>query len=170
VKKEKMKLRELKIELPKTWQESSRSGDENQFFVRLNHISPLANIDPKAFQDQLFSSASDKITITKIGIPRFGPGPLKDFYNLMKALILNGVAPPGLNLLSLEKLWKGMTETPGFKRSGESDLSVDVSITMHETEEIAKQSFENIGLMQTKGLMCPCWEEFKYRGCLKILP
>lgn len=150
-----MNLKNLKIELPKTWQESSRSGSENQFSIWINHISPLANIDPKAFQDQSLPSSSDKIIITKIGIPGFGPGPLRDFYRQMKMFILTGFAPPAVNLAWLEGVWKGMTKTPGFERPGESDLSADISISRCQTEEIAKQQFKNMALMPTEGFNVP---------------
>ncbi len=150
-----MNLKDLKIKLPKGWQETSRFGNENQFSIWINHISPLANIDSKVFQDQLLPSSSDKIVITKIGIPRSGSGPLSDFYDQMKAFILTGFAPPEVNLEWLEKVWKGMTKTPDFERPGESDLSADISVTRHQTEEIAKQSFKNMALMPTKGFNVP---------------
>ena len=150
-----MNLKNLKIKLPKTWQESSRLGNENQFSIWINHISPLANINPKAFQDQSLPSPSDKIIITKIGILRFDSGPLKDFYRGMKMFISSGFAPPQLSLEWLEKLWKGMTKTPGFERPEESDLSADISVARHQTEEIAEQSFKNMALMPTKGFDVP---------------
>ena len=149
-----MNLKNLKIELPKTWQETSRSGGENQFFVWLNHVSPLAHMDPEAFQDQALPSSSDKIIITKVGIPRFGPGPLKGFYEMMKALLAVGYLP-GWTSQKIDELWKGMTKTPGFERPGESDLSADISVTEYQTEEIAKQSFKNMALMPTQGFNVP---------------
>ncbi len=147
-------LKNLKIELPKRWRESFRSGSENQFFIWLNHISTLANMNPKAFQDQALPSSSDKIVITKIGIPRFGPPPLKGFYEMMKALLSVGYLP-GWTSQKLDELWKGITKTPGFERPGESDLSADISVTRHQTEEIAKQQFKNMALMPTKGFNVP---------------
>ena len=155
IKYKEMNLKHLKIKLPKTWQESSRLGNENQLSIRINHISPLANMDHKAFQDESIPSSSDKVIITKIGISRFGSAPLKDFYRGMKMFILSGFAPPELNVEWLEKLWKGMTKTPGFERPGESDLSADISIARHPTKEIAQQSFKNMALMPTKGFDVP---------------
>ncbi len=147
-------LKDFKIELPKNWQESSRSGSESQFFVWINHISPLAHIDPKTFQDQALPSSSDKIIITKVGIPRFGPPPLKGFYEMMKGLLSVG-SLPGWTSQKIDKLWKGITETPGLERPGESDFSADISIARCETKEIAEQQFKNMALMPTKGFNVP---------------
>ena len=148
-------LKNLKIELPKGWQESSRSSDKDRFWFWINHINPLSNINPKAFQDQLLPSSSDKIIITKMGLIGFGSRPLQDFYLGMKAFIAGGFAPPEINLEWLEKIWSGMTKTSGFERPGESDLSAGVSIVKYQTEEIARQSFKNMALMPTKGFDVP---------------
>ena len=150
-----MNLKDLKIELPKGWQESSRSGNENQFYIWLNHISPLANIDPKRFQNQLLPSSDPDVPITRMGIPTSGQVPLKSFYDQMKMFIASGMLPAKFNSQWLEKLWDGMTKTPGFERPGESDLNADISVTQHQNEEIAEQSFKNIALMPTKGFDVP---------------
>ena len=150
-----MNLKDLKIKLPKRWQETSRFGNENQFSIWINHISPLASMDPKVFQDQLLPSSSDKIVITKVGIPRSGSGPLSNFHDQMKAFILSGFAPPEVNLKWLGKVWEGMTKTPDFERPEKSDLSADISVTRYQTKEIAKQSFKNMALMPTKGFNVP---------------
>jgi len=42
-----MNLKELKLNLPEKWQETSRSGSENQIYVWLNHINPLLPVSPE---------------------------------------------------------------------------------------------------------------------------
>ena len=150
-----MNLKNLKIKLPKTWKESSRSCKENQFFIWINHISPLTNIDSKKFQTQQLPSSDTNVPVIRLGIPTASRAPLKDFYDGMKASISSGLLPPEINHQWLEKLWKGMTKTPGFEYPGESDLSVDISIAKYQDEEVAEQSFKNIALMPTKGFDVP---------------
>lgn len=150
-----MNLKNLKLDLPKTWQETSRSGNENQAYIWLNHISPLVKVDPKIYQDESLPSPSPKVVITKVGVPSASREPLKNFYEGMKGFILSGFAPPKMNLEWLEKLWKGMTKTPGVEKLGESDFSGDITIARYQTEKIARQSFKNIGLMPTQGFNVP---------------
>ena len=150
-----MNLKKLKLNLPKKWQETSRSGSENQICAWLNHINPLANVDPKISQDQdLTPPGQDDVRTIKVGVP-VTQRPIGEFYDSMKAFILSGFAPPQLTLEKLEKLWKGMTKTPGFERLKESDLSADISIAQYQTAQIAEQSFKNMALMPTKGFDVP---------------
>ena len=148
-----MNLKKLKLNLPKKWQETSRSGNENQIYVWLNHITPLIDVGPKIRQDQTLPSSSENITITKVGVPIAGSPPIKEIYGgLIGASRAFGLYQQAVKI---EKVYKALTTTPGFERPGESDLSADISVTKYQTEEIAKQQFKNMALMPTKGFNVP---------------
>lgn len=146
-----MNLKDLKIDLPKSWRETSRSGAENQIYIRLYHISPLAHIDPKIFQDQSLPSPNPNVSITKVGVPTPGPQPLKNFYEMMKTLLSVGYLP-GWTSQKLDEFWKQMTQAPGAERPGESDFSGDITITRHQTEGIARQNWCLLVL-----ILCAVW-------------
>lgn len=152
-----MNLKNLKLVLPKTWREVSRLGAENQIAIRVCHISPLAGIDRKIFQDQIISETSNGSVETVIrkgvNLPTTGR-PLNEFYEAMKAFIAVGYLP-GWNLQKLDKLWKEMTETPGAEHPGAADFSAEVTVAKYQDEKIAKQMLKNFGLMPTKGFNVP---------------
>ena len=133
-----MDLRKLKFNLSKSWRETSRSGSKNQIYAWLNHINPLVNVDPEISQDKdLTPPGQEDVRIIKVGVPVV-QRPIGEFYDGMKAH-------------KIEKLWQGMTKTPGFERLKESDFSADISIAQHQTVQIAEQSFKNMALMPTRG-------------------
>ena len=148
-----MNLKELKLNLPEKWQETSRSGSENQIYVWLNHINPLIDVDPKIRQDQTLPSSSENIIITKVGVPIAGSPPIKEIYGgLIGASRALGLYQQAVKI---EKVYKTLTTTPGFERPGESDFSADISIAQYQTVQIAEQSFKNMALMPTKGFDVP---------------
>jgi len=147
-----MNLKDLKIDLPKNWREISRVGSENSVGIKIYHISPLSKVDPKITQDQSLPSPSPNVTITKVGVPAPSRPPLKDFYEGMKGAIASGFMPPEWTMQKLDNLYKQMTE--GYY-PGEGDFSGDIEITQFQTEEIARQSFKNMGLMPTQGFDVP---------------
>jgi len=148
-----MNLKELKLNLPEKWQETSRSGSENQIYIWLNHINPLINVDPKIRQDQTLPSSSENTIITKVGVPIAGPPPIKEIYGgLIEASRALGLYQQAAEI---EKVYQTLTTTPGFERPGESDLSADISIAQYQTTQIAEQSFKNMILMPTKGFDIP---------------
>ncbi len=146
-----MNLKNLKIDLLKNWREISRSGSENQFYIKIYHIHPLSKVDPKIRQDQSLPSPGPNVTVTKVGVPTPSSPPLKEFYEMMKGAISVGYLP-GWTLQKLDKLYKELTE--GYY-PGEGDFSGDFSIVQHQTEEIARQSFKNMALMPTRGFDIP---------------
>ena len=148
-----MNLKKIKLDLPKRWQETSRSGNENQIYIWLNHISPLTGVDPKIRQDQTLPSSSENIIITKVGVPIAGSPPIKEIYGgLIEASRALGLYQQAVKI---EGVYKTLTTTPGFERPGESDFSADISITQYQTAQIAEQSFKNMALMPTKGFNVP---------------
>jgi hypothetical protein len=150
-----MNLKNLKINLPKNWREASRMGAENQIIIHLYHTNPLSKIDPKRLQDQPMPSSDKNVSITKVGIPTPGMNPIGDFYKGMKSFIESGFAPPSMTMDSLNKLWKGMTETPHAERPAESDLTGDIEIIQCQDEETAWQTLKNKALMPTQGFDVP---------------
>ncbi|MDD4902657.1 MAG: hypothetical protein PHE24_06000 [Patescibacteria group bacterium] len=150
-----MNLQNLKLALPKTWKEASRMGGENQVNIRVYHINPLAGIDPKNLQDQPMPSGDPKMNVYKVGIPTPGVRPINDFYKGMKGFIESGLAPADMNMGSLDKLWKGMTETPHAERPGESDMASDIDIVQCADEETARQILKNKALMPMQGFDVP---------------
>jgi len=150
-----MNLKNLKINLPKTWREASRMGGENQVMIHIYHINPLAHIDPKMFQDQPMPSGNPRMNTYRVGIPTPGTTPLNDFYKGMKAFISSGFAPAYMDMAWLEKLWKGMTETPHAERPGESDMASDIEIIQCQDAETAWQTLKNKALMPTRGFDVP---------------
>ena len=148
-----MNLKELKLNLPERWQETSRSGSENQIYIWLNHINPLVDVDPKIRQNQTLPSSSENTIITKVGVPIAGPPPIKEIYGgLIEASRALGLYQQAVEI---EKVYQALTTTPGFERPGESDFSADVSIAQYQTAQIAEQSFKNMALMPTKGFNIP---------------
>lgn len=150
-----MNLKNLKLDLPKTWREASRMGSENQIIIRVYHINPLAHLDPKRLKDQVMPSLDPNVTITKVGIPTPGQRPLDDFYKGMMAAIASGLMPPEWTPQKLDTLWKGMTETPHAERPGESDLAGDLEIIQCPDEEFARQTLKNKAMMPTRGFDVP---------------
>lgn len=150
-----MNLQKIKLDLPKTWREASRMGNENQIVVRVYHVNPLAHIDSKRLQDQPMPSGDPKVNISKIGIPTPGMNPLSDFYKGMKAAVTSGFMPPEWTPQKLDQLWKGMTQTPHAERPGESDLANDIDIIQCQDEKTAKQTLKNKALMPTQGFDVP---------------
>lgn len=149
-----MNLKNLKLDLPKTWREASRLSGEDHVSIRVWHINPLAHIDPKRLKDHVLPPRGD-VSVTKIGIPTPGVRPLDDFKKGMEAAIASGFMPPEWTLQKLDKLWKGMTETPYAERPGESDLASDIEIIQCPDEEFAEQTLKNKALMPTQGFDVP---------------
>ncbi|MFA5771542.1 MAG: hypothetical protein WC974_02290 [Thermoplasmata archaeon] len=146
-----MSLTNLKLDLPKRWREMSRSGSENQILIRLCHISPLTNVDPKIFKDHNISETPNEIVTRRSVTPPMGKQPMGDFYKGMKAFASSGFAPPGTNL-KVEEMQKQMTELHG---PSESDFDADIVIAEYQNEEIARQSLKNYGQFSTKGFDVP---------------
>jgi len=146
-----MNLKNLKIDLPRNWREISRSGSENQIYIKIYHISPISKVDLKIFQDQSFPSPGPNVNVTKVGIPTVGQ-PLRAFYDGMKAAISSGFMPSEWTLQKLDNLWKQMTE---LHHPSEGDFDADISVARYQNEEIARQSFKNMALMPTQGFNVP---------------
>lgn len=149
-----MNIKKISFDLPKKWQEASRLGSDTSVSIRVWHISPLAHINPKIFQDKVISETANEIVVRKGVAPASG-APLNEFYEGMKGMISSGYMPPEWNMKKLDKLWKGMTETKHAEQPGESDLSAEITIARCENEKVAKQMLENYGLMPTKGFDVP---------------
>lgn len=153
-----MNLKNLKIDLPKTWRETSHTGNEKQIIIHVYHVNPLAHIDPKRFQYQAMPSRGPEISVTKLGIQAPGRGlrPMEEFYKGMKALIASGIMPPAVMTMGkLEKWWKEFTKSPQAERPGESDVASDIDITQYQDEETAWQTLKNKGQMPTRGFNVP---------------
>jgi len=147
-----MILKDLKIDLPKNWREISRVGSENSVGIKIYHISPLSKVDPKITQYQSLPSSNPNVTITRVGVPRAGSQPIKDFYEGMKGAISSGFMPPEWTMQKLDNLHKQMTEAH-YPEDG--DFSADIEIAQLKTEEVARQQFKNIALMPTQGFDVP---------------
>lgn len=153
-----MNLKNLKLNLPKTWQEVSRTGSENSVDIRIYHINPLSKIDPKRFQDQVtYSKDNPDVSITKLAIQAPGRGmrPLDDFKKGMEAAIASGIMPPEWTMQKFDELWKGITQSPHGERPGESDMANDIDIVQYQDEKTAWQALKNKALMQTQGFDVP---------------
>ncbi|MDD4333197.1 MAG: hypothetical protein PHT51_03735 [Patescibacteria group bacterium] len=150
-----MNLKKIKIDLPKTWKETSRMGNENQVNIHICHINPIANIDSKKLQDQPMPSSNSNVNIFKVAIPTPNMRPISDFYKGMKGFIESGFAPPSMTMAGLDKLWKGLTETPNAKRPGESDMVSDIDIVQCQDAEFAWQTLKNKANMPTQGFDVP---------------
>ena len=148
-----MNIKNLKLALPKTWQEVSRFGSGTQVMIRICHVSPLAGIDPKIFQDQVVSETANEMVIKK-GVTPAGGRPLEEFYEMLKSLHTVGYLP-GWSLAKIDKLRKQMTQTPGAEHPGKADFSAEITIAKHQDEKVAKQMLKNYGLMPTKGFNVP---------------
>jgi hypothetical protein len=147
-----MNLRNLKFDLPSRWKEVSRSGNDNQINVRICHVSPLAKVDPKNFQDQPISS-NEHASVSKIAIPTPSGigGSFGDYFKGMSGFIASGFAPAYMTPVWLEDLRKKMTQTPGAEIPDESDITATVTIIQYADKNIAEQSFKNIGGLATAG-------------------
>jgi hypothetical protein len=152
-----MNLKTLKFNLPKRWKEVSRSGNENQLIIRIYHVNPLAHVDPKIFQDQPISSNAES-SVSKIAVttPSAVGGSFADFFKGMKGAIDSGFMPSYMTTGWLEDLNKKMTKTPGVEIPDESDITGDITIVQYQTNEIARESFQNYGSFQTGfGMVVP---------------
>lgn len=157
-----MNLKDLKIDLPKNWQEISRLGGENQICVKIYHISPLAKVDSKIIQGEILPSSDPSVNNSRIGVPSPNTGqPLRAFYDGMKASISSGFMPKEWTTQKLDNLWKQMTE---LNHPGEGDFSADISVAQYQNEKVAEQSFKNMGLMPTQGFNVPIPGGVKIEG------
>jgi hypothetical protein len=147
-----MNLKNLKFDLPKTWREASRTGNDNQVVIHIYHISPLAHVDKKIFQDQPISSNSTS-SVSKIAVPVPSGvgGSMAEFFKGTQALISGGYMPSYMTTSWLNDLKNKMTKTPGAEIPDESDITADVSIVQYQTKDMAKQMFKNYGVFPTGG-------------------
>ncbi len=146
-----MNLKTLKIDLPINWRELSCSGNENQFWIKIYHISPLSKVDPDIRGDKILPSSNPNVTITKVGVPVPMAAPLKDFYESMKGAISCGLLSADWTK-KLDELHKDLIN---LHYPDNGDFGADIIITRFQTEEIAKQYFKNTGLMPTQGFNVP---------------
>ena len=147
-----MLLKDLKINLPKNWKEISRSAQEDSFYLKFYHINPAAHLDPKLFQDQIFSSPNSNVSKVRLAIPVASKAPLKDFREGMKGAIDSGFMPFKGATQKIDNLCKKMAM--GYYPE-DGDFSGDILITRHPNEEIARQSFKNIALLPTQRFNAP---------------
>jgi len=150
-----MNVKNLKIELPKNWKETSRMGTENQIIIHIYHINPLALVDPKNLEDHPMPSSNPNVSISKVSVPTPNIRPLNDFYKGMKGAIASGFMPKEYTQQKLDELWSGMTKTKNAERPGESDLASDIEVIQFQDEEVAWQALKNRGMMPTQGFDVP---------------
>ncbi len=138
-----MNLKSLRFNLPPSWREISRSGNENQLVLRLYHINPVSQVDSKIFQDQLISS-SDTSSVSKIAVstPSGVGGSYADFFKGMQGFIDSGFAPAHMTSSWLNDFRTKATKRPGAEVPDESDLTGDLSIVQSKTKDIAEQVFQ----------------------------
>lgn len=141
-----MNLKSIKIDWPDRWREISRSITANQLNIRVYHISPLAKVDRKIFQDQPISSGP-KTSESRIAVPTPSGvgGPAGDFFKFTKDFIASGYAPSYMTPAWADDLQKKMTQTSGVEIPGESDIATDVIIAHFDTKEAAKSRLESFG-------------------------
>ncbi|MDD5431078.1 MAG: hypothetical protein PHP03_02545 [Candidatus Pacebacteria bacterium] len=150
-----MNLKSFKINLPKTWQEASRTGGENQVNVRVYHINPLSKIDPKRFEDQVTYKGEESVTRLAVQSPARGLRPAGEIFKTFESLITAGIMPPDMmNMGKLDELRRGYKDPRGG-RPEESDIANDIDIIQYPDEKTAWQALKNKGLMQTQGLDVP---------------
>jgi len=144
-----MDLREIKVDLPKSWQEISRFGHENQVSIKIYHINPVSLVDPKIFEVPKYAN-DPNVTITKVDPPKVNL-PLSDFFDGMSAAIAAGIVPASFNP-TLDTLRQGMNEN---YHPEDGDLNLNITIARYVDAEIAKQSLKNTLLMPTQGFDIP---------------
>jgi len=147
-----MNLKDFKIDLPPNWREISRFGNENQFGIKIYHVSPLSKVDPDIREDKILPSSNPRVTITRVGVPTPMASPLKDFYESTKGAILSGFMPAEWTMQRLDKLHEDLIKA---HYPDDGDFGADIAISQFQAEEIAKQHFKNMGLMPTQGFDVP---------------
>jgi len=150
-----MNLKNLKIVLPKTWQEASRAGGENQIVIRVYHINPLSKFDPKRFRDQVTYGGDVSVNQLALQSPARGLRPAGEIFKMFENLITAGIMPPNMmNMGKLNELRRG-AKTPHGERPEESDIANDIDIIQYPDKKTAWQALKNKGLAQTQGFDVP---------------
>lgn len=148
-----MNLKDYTFELPKSWHETSRMGNENQLYLNLNHFSPLAHLDASLLRDKVLSNPGDAVQVVKIGIPVPSWGPIKASFDGMIA----GLKVMG-DMESAKKVgdsYKTFSTSPLSERPEETDFGGNIGIIQYENESIARQYFENTGVIPGFGSDLP---------------
>ena len=149
----KEEMEKLAPDLPRSrWKEFSRSAGENGMLVRIGHINPEINADPRLMMSpgSLISQSGNETTITA-GVSTKRGGGWKDYFEGMTALAESGLAPG----ITLEKVQKHQEQVRAAYGSENFDVTGDITIARCGDEKIAKQTLENYGRMPTQGFDVP---------------
>jgi hypothetical protein len=128
-------------------------GNENQLYLNINHYSPLAHLDPSLLRDKVLSNPGDAVQVVKIGIPVPSWGPIKASFDGMIA----GLKVMG-DMESAKKLadsYKTFSTASLSERPEETDFGGNIEVVQYESEAIARQYFENPGVIPGFGSDLP---------------
>ena len=145
-----MNLKDLKLDLPKTWQEFSRLKGENQIVIRLRHINPEINIAPelaKGYGEGKSISESESIVYHGISTRR-GEG-MKDFFEGITKMAESGLTP-GVTPTSVQNL-KNQYQKADVDISGKYDSDVIISIAKFPDEKSAEAQLLSFQILPTQG-------------------
>ncbi len=134
---------------PSRWEEFSRSAGENGIMVRIGHINPEVNADPRLTTPGVISQSGNETTVA-VGVST-KRGSMKGVFNGMTTLAESGIIPD-LTLEKVQKIREGIRAGHGSEKF---DVTGDITIARCGDEKIAKQTLENYGSMPTQGFDVP---------------
>jgi len=149
----KEEMEKLAPDLPRSrWKEFSRSAGENGMLVRIGHINPEINADPRLMMSpgSLISQSGNATTITAGVSTKRGRG-WKDYFEMATALAESGLAPD----VTLEKVQKQREQVKAAYGSENFDVTGDITIGRCPDEKIAKEELETMRRTPTQGFDVP---------------
>ena len=149
----KEEMEKLAPDLPRSrWEEFSRSAGGTGIMMRIGHINPEINADPRLMMSpgSLISQSGNETTITA-GVSTKRVGGWIDFFKGMTAAAESGLVP-GLTVGKVQEMREQVRAAYGSEKY---DVTGDITIGRCSDEKIAKEELETMRRTPTQGFDVP---------------